>query len=101
MFETAKRLPRNSPSRKSIIKILKARICPENKKAFYCCNGEIPADYEVKELNEGPKTEDIDSTSSRMSNKPRSNIQVTSLDIMAIQVVEFLSGGYKIRKIFA
>ena len=86
IIETAKRLPRNSRSRKSIIKIVKARICPENKKAVYCCNGEIPADYEVKELNEGPKTQDTDSIPVRKSPKPRNTIKVTSIDIYCVKV---------------
>ena len=42
-------------------------------KTVYCCNGEIPADYEVKELNEGPKTQD-------------NNIKVTSIDIYSVKV---------------
>ena len=45
----------------------------ENHQTVYCCNGEIPADYEVKELNEGPKTED-------------NNIKVTSIDIYSVKV---------------
>ena len=86
IIETAKRLPRNSRSRKSIIKIVKARICPENKKAVYCCDGKIPADYEVKELNEGPKTQDTDSIPVRKSPKPRNTIKVTSIDIYCVKV---------------
>ena len=45
------------------------------QKTVYCCNGEIPADYEVKELNESPKTQNTDSVPVRKSPKPKTTIK--------------------------
>ena len=98
MLNEISKLKHNDPGRRGMARFFIARICESKTRKVYCCDdGSFPSESDLKLL----KLEDrIDIRSGATDNDTSVDVKVSTMVIRA-GFVEFSSGEYQIRQIFA